>query len=361
MRIFINRCKNLLLKGALFLGNLGVKKEKFQEKNPRFLIVSTTGLGDTIWALPAIEHLKKSFSHVYIGALVTPLSHQILLNNSALDEFFVLKKPFLFHAFSLISQLRKKKIQVVYIFHTSQRILLPICAAIKASIIIGTEKQHKGLDDFLTIKVPKKIEHEILRRLRIVQQVTLDMPKISVPKYYLTSQEKTVGKDLASNMQKPIIIIHPGAKDRYKTWPKEFFVQAMRKIANKTSCTFIITGTKKEEPLIHYLMQNFTSAKRFIDLPFRKFAALISVADMLISNDTGPIHLSSSLNIPTIALFSPTDPENYALPSNAIKIIYKKPLCTPCYKRNCKDPTCMQQISPQEVADAVLQKLSLII
>ena len=80
--------KNYFFKGLVFLFR---KKQQNSEK--KFLIVSTTGLGDTLWGTPAIRALRESFPKAYIGVLTSKVGAELLKYNPRIDEIFVLKSP----------------------------------------------------------------------------------------------------------------------------------------------------------------------------------------------------------------------------------------------------------------------------
>ena len=134
-----------------------------------FLIVSTTGLGDTLWATPAIRALREAYPKAYIGCLTSSLGAQVLKGNRYLSELFIFSSPS--SLFKLYFELRKRKIGTVLLFHTSQRVLLPLSAVIGATRLIGTSGLQKGLDPLLTKALLWKNSHEIERRLDLVRDV----------------------------------------------------------------------------------------------------------------------------------------------------------------------------------------------
>ena len=78
--------------------------------------------------------------------------------------------------------------------------------------------------------------------------------------------------------------------------------------------------------------------------------AILSLADLLITNDTGPAHIAAALNRPTLVIFGPTDPRTTRPFSNVAEIIRRPPDCAPCMLRDCPiNHRCMTAISPEEV------------
>jgi ADP-heptose:LPS heptosyltransferase len=93
-------------------------------------------------------------------------------------------------------------------------------------------------------------------------------------------------------------------------------------------------------------------------MPLKTFAALIQQMDVMVCNDTGPMHIGFAVKTPTIAIFCPTDPHicgPHAAQNHTI--IAKKRTCSPCLQKRCANPFCMLQIEIQEVYESVLQKL----
>src|SRR5262245_11713716 len=152
--------KNLLIRLILFFW----PKAKESGLPPqKFLIVSTTALGDTLWATPAIRALRETYPHATIDLLTSPLGHQVLKNNPHIDALFTIGDPLFLSLFRLFFLLKKKHYDAILIFHSSQRLILPFCALLGAPKIIGTKGLNKGLDFILTHLLDNRPKHEIER------------------------------------------------------------------------------------------------------------------------------------------------------------------------------------------------------
>jgi len=301
------------------------------------LAITTTALGDTLWATPALASLRASFPNTYIAILTNPLGEQILRHNPYTNEIFLIDEWKKIPSFSEI-----------VLLHASQRWILPFATTLGAQRIVGTTGINKGLDSLLTDPIDNRHEHEIIRRLQLVERLGAKRvtEKLS---YFLQPEEKIAP-------QKGVIALHPGSKDDFKRWPKEHFI-AVSVALQKRGFNIHITGTKEELPLRQEIAQA-TGAKLSEDLPLRKFAAYLDSIDLLISNDTGPVHLACALNKPVIALYSPTDPKlcgpHQAINATALAL---PPTCFPCLKRSCARPFCLMQIGPEEVVNTALKVL----
>jgi ADP-heptose:LPS heptosyltransferase len=350
----ISSFKNLLLKGFAKLSTLF---PKHPENNERFLIVSTTGLGDTLWATPAIRALRYAYPHAYIGALTTPLGKEVFKNNPHLNEVFVLKKPILFSVIHLFSILRKKQIGTTLVFHTSQRIVLPLCAFIGSSQIIGSENMSKGLDFILTKTLKRMPTHEIQRRLDLVSLVGAKPVDFHM-EVFLDHHDKNSAKKLLGNIPShiPIIGMHPGAKDKFRQWPPDHFIALAKRLHDHLGCLIVLTGGASEKKLIQQMAQAAPSAVSFPEeLPIHTLTALIQRLSLFIANDTGPMHLAFAVKTPTVALFCPSDPKLFGpYFVDKCSVIKKHHTCTPCLKKKCREAFCMRQIGIDEAFDQAI-------
>jgi ADP-heptose:LPS heptosyltransferase len=369
-------------------------------KSHHFLIVSTTGLGDTLWATPAIRALREAYPRAYIGCLTAPLGAEVLKGNPYLDELFV------FHGttslLKLYFQLKRRQIGTLLLFHTSQRALLPLCSVIGASKRIGTAGLQKGLDSLLThplqwkssgasqknlgvesieeggsihsIQPPSSIaqprefsrssnsnellgsttSHEIERRLDIVKAAGASPATYGLD-FFIEENDRKAAKELIP----PGIVIglHPGSKDRFKQWPADYFVQLGQQLQRALDCTIIVSGSRVEKELVEQICHGIGKAQPLIE-PLRVMAAVLENLTLFITNDTGPLHVALAMKTPTIALFAPTNSAICGPHHNlSTQVIQAAPTCKPCLKKKCRDPFCMRQISPHAVVQAALKKL----
>lgn len=312
----------------------------------RFLIVSTTALGDTLWATPTIESLRKSFPNGYIAVLTSSIGFEVLKTNPYIDQIFLLKKNY----FTIWKALYQKKFDTVLVLHASQRITLPLCSIIGARRIIGTAGINKGLDSLLTDALKPSYEHEILRRLRMVEKVGGQIHTETLSFFPENSSY--------SLPQGNWIALHPGSKDAFKRWPARHFITVGKEL-QKQGYRILITGTEKD--LIKAIASQIPTAYVLGDQNLHTFTNVLKQLHLLISNDTGPVHLACALHVPALAIYGPTDPHLCGPHlSKSATVFYAPPTCTPCLKRKCRTPFCFLQISPAQVINSALTSLNTI-
>ncbi len=330
--------KNWLLLLAVRL----LQKKRAPRTKQRILVISTTALGDTLWATPALESLRKSFPEAYLAVLTSPIGEEVLRYNPWTDRIYVR---------STLRQLQKEEFSDVVVFHASQRWALPLAALLGANRIIGTEGINKGLDVLLTDPMANRQEHEIVRRLQLIERLGAKRHAETLS-FFLQPEEKTT-------LCPGTIALHPGSKDGFKRWPKEHFI-AVGRALQKKGANILITGTKEELALKQEVAAAIPQAQLNEDLSLRQFASMLNEVDLLISNDTGPVHLAAALKRPVLAIYSSTDPALCGpyQAKDALAIARPK-TCEPCLKRKCQRPFCFLQIGPEEVINAAKKRLNL--
>ncbi|MEL7431745.1 MAG: glycosyltransferase family 9 protein [Chlamydiota bacterium] len=335
-----------------FLKNLGIRSicalfPKARSNRPikRCLAVATTGLGDSLWSTPAIHALKKSSFE--IDLLTNPLGKNLFLHNPDIRKTFLIKEPLLWQSLRFKQKLEKERYDAAFIFHSSQRLLLPLLVCSGIPRIFGTKGQHKGLDSLLTDPVKTSL-HEIDRRRKLIEEVGASILDPSL-RYFFTEEEKSWGESWIQEKnptKKPLVLLHPGAKDRYKCWPISHYALLGKRLEEELSCQIVIGMGAGEEDLGNALVQDLPKSLLAGPLPLRNYASLLGATDLIITNDTGPMHLACALKKPTLALFSPTDPKKcgpYDVP--AARILKRPRSCSPCLGRSCRLPFCLRQIS----------------
>ena len=352
--------KNLLIVFFLKVIRKFSPARKESTDAPHFLVVTTTALGDSLWATPAIRALKTSHPTCFLSVLTSPIGKEVLSDNPYVDKIYVLEKPHISSLLKIFFQLRKKPINKAYIFHTSQRMILPFCYLLQPQEIVGTAGINKGLDTLLNISFKQKPEHEIQRRLRMVNAPETANPSLEL---FLTDSDR---KNASSYRERkhlsnsPVIIgMHPGAKDKFKQWPPECFIELGNRLKQSLDCSILITGSPHEKELTEQIARKIPGAIALTEkVPLKTLAGLIEKLDLFITNDTGPMHVAFAMQTPTVSLFTVTE-SKLCGPYLAKKatVIQKHKTCTPCLRKRCMLPFCMLQISPKEVEEKVHNSL----
>ena len=156
-----------------------------------------------------------------------------------------------------------------------------------------------------------------------------------------------------------VLGVCPGAEyGPAKRWPTERFRKTMEIVSQKIACSWLIIGTDNDRSLASEILQSFggkaedLTGKTSLDELIERLRGL----RVLLTNDTGTMHLADSLGIPLVAVFGSTEPRLTGPRSPASTVLRHQVECSPCFLRECPlDFRCMHAIPPEEAARAVLE------
>lgn len=287
-----------------------IKKIEELNFNPkRFLVISSTAMGDTILSTPAIKSLRKSFPKTRITALMNKNIAPLFKNFQYIDNII------LYHGgykkfFKTVAEIRKERPDVVLIFHGNGPQDIAFAVFSGASFILKhpTKSPYRK---YLSFDFKQKYQHTIEDRLDLIRKIggTIIDKTMEIPPLNDKTKEDKV-KSFLNNDKNSLIGFQIGASHVYNMWPIENFIElAKRILISNHSTKIVITGTKEEYPLGEQIVKtcgtrvvNCCGKFKIDELPY-----LIKKLNLLITGDTGPMHLAIALQVPTISLFSAAD------------------------------------------------------
>lgn len=290
------------------------KKQSDVNNFKNILVVSNTGLGDTILGIPAIKSLRKSFPDIRITFLVNKKMFSLFDGLDFVDDYLLYERGF-FKQLVLIKQLRKKKIDTVFLFHSNgpEDIFFSVLSG-ASNILKMTDKSSHEYESIFLNKMTAEKKHIIERKLDLVRvfnpnviDLTMELSKKfenQVHKIYEKENCNYIGFQL-------------GAQDTYKIWPIEKFIALAKEIFKTTTNTKIVLlgATSLEKEMAHKLEISINNDKSIINMVGKsaidELPSLINGLDLLVTNDTGAMHMAIALKVPTVPLFGPTDSKIY--------------------------------------------------
>ena len=303
----------------------------------KILIELPTWLGDTVMTTPAIENLVKHFGNVEITLLGSFISIEALKNHPNVIKTYVLDKKFI-NLYKTLNDL--EEFDLFFSFRNSLR-----AKFIKFFISSKAKYQFD--------KKKYKNNHQVEKYNNFVNHSL----KINV----LASGLILHSVKQSKNKKNKVLGISPGASYGVaKRWyPKEFADVAIDLSSQYDIIIFGGPGEKDigkdiEKYLIEKGVDNYKNLTAKITI--KELISQIANLDLFITGDSGPMHIAAAFQIPTVAIFGPTNDKETSQWMNEKNIILKKNLeCQPCMKRECplKHHNCMKLIKSVDVLDAV--------
>ena len=268
--------------------------------NPKtFLIISNTALGDTILSTPAIKSLKKSFPDSKIIAILKSAFAPLFYDFKYIDEIIEYDGKYK-KFFSTISKIKKHKPDIALIFHSNSPQDIQLCVLSDIPYILKHPTKSE-LKKYLSFDFIKKAQHTIEDRI--------DLVRLIGGKNIDTTMEIAPLNDtnlkLKYKKYNNYIGFQIGAADKYKMWPIERFIELAKRLKDEK---IVITGVKSEWELAQKIVKECENVENLCGkMSIKELPYLIDNLKLLITNDTGTMHLAIALKTPTISLFSVTD------------------------------------------------------
>jgi len=187
------------------------------------------------------------------------------------------------------------------------------------------------------------------------------VPQLFVPPDEIEAAKKKFGLE---KITQPVFGLNPGAEyGPAKRWPDERFIAATREIQKQTNCVWILFGGKGDLEITNQIASqlpapNFQLLNLAGKTTLRELMSLLKLCRVLLTNDSGPMHIAAALGTPVVVPFGSTSPEltGPALPGDSRHRLLKSDVpCSPCFLRECPiDFRCMNGISVERVVEAVL-------
>jgi heptosyltransferase I len=336
----------------------------------KILILKPSSLGDVIQALPVLRLLKLHFCDVEIFWWIDSSLAPLLEGDPDLAGVILFERrrwrsprhwPEMFRS---IRALREKKFDLVIDLQCLARSGAFAWLA-RGEFLVGLDEKREGARGFYDIAVPRKNfhTHAVDWYLSVLPQlgVSVDKKFVWLPERLRAAAE--VRRRWLSEFHlthsgaraPKLVVLQPGARWATKRWPIEFFCELSRLLGEKLPDTRLVILGSKDDHLLGEII-NAAAPERCLNLcgetSLPEMVEWIRQCDVMVTNDTGPMHAAAALNKPLVALFGPTEPRRTG-PYGHLQTVLRRDLpCSPCMKSRCHNDRmdeCLRGISPAQV------------
>lgn len=302
------------------------------EKINRILIVRLAPLGETVLTTPVIRALRCRFPDAYIAYMAAPTREDLVSANPHLDT--VLTYPA--SVPQLIYQLVRERFQMALVLQPTFRLVLHTFLA-RIPFRVGFETNAGGRKLLSVAVLNNTHQHEVQRYLDVVRALGIEGELDDEPEVFVDAAAQAWANRFLERLKiadgVPIIGLNPGAATTYRRWPSENFAIVGDKLRKVYDAQIVITAGPREVELANQ-MGGFQAARNAGDRPSpyvivkdttpMQLAALLQRCHLYISNDTGPMHLSTAVKTPTLALFGASNPLQWGPPWEKHRIIARE-------------------------------------
>jgi heptosyltransferase-2 len=367
---------------------------RFQTPNPpRILIRGTNWLGDAVMTTPALLRLREKFPNSRIALLTPDKLRELWTHHPAVNETISFSGGE--NVLAVGKKIRADKFDLALVLPNSPRSAIePWLAGIPQRI--GCARPWRNF--FLTQAVAPRAEAVKMRKRSTaeIEALVADNSKLKTqnsklapeshqiheclhlaaalganpeplaPQLFVTPDEIEAARRKfgLSEITQPIFGLNPGAEyGPAKRWPVEKFIAAAKQIQQRTNCVWLIFGGNTDAPLAGQIESAICHSPFVIrnlcgQTALRELMSLLKLCRVLLTNDTGPMHVAAALGTPVVAPFGSTSPEltGPGLPGDPRHRLLKSDApCSPCFLRECPiDFRCLNGIGVERMVGAVL-------
>jgi len=336
----------------------------------RIAIIKPSALGDVVHALPVLSALRARFPDSHITWVVNKAYEPLLADHPHLDATLPfdrglmrrgpLKAALYSHGF--VNRLRKQRFDLVLDLQGLLRTGL-MCAATGAARKVGFANAREGAANFYTepVEVPDAESlHAVDRYLRVAEYLGAETKPVRFVVPVRREEQAAVERELAG-LPRPWVAVAVGARWVTKRWPAAAFATLLRRTRATFGGTALFVGTADDAEMTREVSSRLTG-------PFHDFTgktalprlvALLDCVDLMLANDTGPLHLAAALGRPCVAPFTCTKIIRHGPYGASPGGVATRVACAGSYLRRCPHGmVCMDELAPDRLWPAVAEGLA---
>jgi len=356
--------------------------EKEPEKIARVLVIKFWGMGSMVLALPVFKALRENYPDAIIGFATIERNQQFTEMLKVSDQqiyLYLSSNPLkvFINIISFFIKLRRFAPQVVIDLEYLTRFSALATWFSGAKKRVGFHSWDVWRGELHNVRVPfNPYWHASDNFLNLVRKLTgKNIPfefNFTLPANQ--SAKETLLKKLAdagAGKDEPLVLINPNASTiaLERRWPPEHFQRLIEMMMAENLGTLILIGAPDEREFVEKLREGLNARDRVINLAGKldlaELIELIRTSKILITNDSGPLHIAELVRTRTVSFFGPETPMLYGPLGEGHKVLYHKIDCSPCitvYNAKTvrcirKIPECVAGISPEEAFSAVREVL----
>ncbi len=348
-------------------------RENAESDAKNILVMEYWNLGDIVMLSPFLRSLRIQYPNSHITLLTSPKAAPILEHQSLVDEVVTVRVPWSEHYsrlrkynpfsslwFELLGKLKSLRLREMDLAFAAR-------ADIRDNFILWFLQVKRrvgygfgGGGYFLTDRVVPDVQHPHFsnRWLRLLSAVG-KIPLVSEPRVQVTSEEGRAAESLLAERgicRGDILVgVHPGARSTVRQWGEENFRKVVKQLRKEFPIKTIWfrdpgqTGVEIDD------IQDI-----FVSLPLRQFMGVLAQCQMLICNDSGPMHIATALEVPVVAVFGPTEPAWFGPLGEQNRVVIQPGFwCRPCFDYCVFDqPYCIRTITVESVLQAAMDLLT---
>lgn len=335
------------------------------------LLVKLSAIGDVVHTLPSLAALRELYPDAHITWAIEEASSCLIMNHPFVDRVLVSRRKYwlknlrelrrinetLREMRLFLSELRDRRYDLVIDFH----------GLLKSSVIVllSRGKRRLGYDSMQELSglfVNETIfedmkKHAVDRYLDFIRYLggRVERPEFLIPADKDTDARVTALLQTNNiDSEEPFVAVNPVAYWETKLWTNEGFARLCDRIVAELNMAVVFTGGKNDT-IVEDICSRMTQPSVHLagQTSLQELACLYKRASLVVTTDSGPMHIAAAVDTSTVALFGPTDPARTGPYGDGHCVVRKDMTCSPCFLKKCDSGRCMTDITVEEVFVAV--------
>jgi len=344
------------------------------------LLVKFWGLGNIVLLLPVIRLLRERHPDARLVFVTLRRNHDLVDACPHLDErIYVNDRNILTLLWTLVAAVFRAgrshpDVAVDFEQFARSSAILAVLARAKQIVGLATPGQGRSILYHKRVRYDDR-QHmgqtylDLARAAGVAERLYRPEP-VPVDAAHRAEAETFLAGRWSGPHDGPLVLMHPGSGDNFqgRRWPSESFAALADRLVRRERATVVFSGVRSEAPLTAEVISRMEDPSRALDaagkLSVLGLAAMIERCALVVTNDTAPVHVASSLAVPVFAFYGPNTPRLYGPLSRGSHAFFRALPCSPCltnmnYKTShCRMPVCIRDIGVDEVAERVTSHLA---
>jgi heptosyltransferase-2 len=325
--------------------------------------------------IPALRELRRVLPAAHITLATRPWAEGLFRDADFLDDILIYDRPRRSPGAAIrqMREWRKGSFDLALLFQNAFEAAL-IAAGARVPFRVGydTDARRRLLTHPLALPSWRSARHEVFYYLNLtgeLERLLYGASRVEEhePRFMLEvseerrAQARRILQAHGAHEHRSIIALCPGSTNsRAKRWPAERYATLADRFIEETGADVLLVGARDEMEVSREVTSRMRHQPVVLtgETDLAQLTAILSLVDLLVTNDTGPAHIAAALERPVLVIFGPTDPRTTRPFSKSAELIRMPPDCAPCMLRDCPiDHRCMTAITHEEVYERAVSMM----
>jgi lipopolysaccharide heptosyltransferase I len=340
------------------------RRPAFNTPPQRILIIKPSSIGDVVHALPILNLVRRRWPKSQISWLITPGCAGLLQGHPQIDELILFDRKLFGNTWKSPSAARELLTFGLALRAREFDLVIDLQGLFRSGLLtiqtgaqyrVGSTSAREFGWMFCTHLAPLDTwnQHAVERNLSVAEFLGLGRAPVEFI-FPTDDADRAFAAKLLPD-DKPFAVILPATHWQTKRWPIEHFAALVRPLAERFGLATILAGGPDADALHPQLPGVINLAGK---TNLRQLTAVLERADLVIANDTGPMHIAAALNRPLVTMFGPTSPIQTGPYQRMDSVVQMDIVCSPCFSRSCSHQSCLKQLGIEPVLQAAAEQLA---